>query len=175
MSIFGDIKKGRIPGTKKKVPGVKQASQAADIPKKVAHEVEKQVPDAVKKELLKTLQSALRQFFALLFSPLNRKAVNLVKHTQPDTVWLTIGIVTFTISDLEGKADKLEYWLNHAPTDKNQLRRMLKDLEPADIEIALKGNIPGLSVGVGATLIYLPENFEDKLDAIWAEIRDLVK
>ncbi len=173
MSIFGDIKRGRIPGTggKGKIPN---PGKAVDVPKQVAREVEKAVPDAVKKELGKTLKSAIQQFFKLLFNPLNRKALNVLKHAAPDTVWLTVGIVTFTINDIEGKADRIEYWMQHPPVDKGGMKRMVKELQPADVEIALRGNVPGLSVGVGATLIYLPETFIDRLDGIWGEIRDFI-
>ena len=174
MSILSDIKRGRIPGTKKKIPGSKQVGQAVDIPKQVAKEVEKVVPDVVKKELGKALKTALQQFFKLLFNPLNRKAINILKAAGPDTVWLSVGIVTLTVNEVPKKIGKIEYWLEHPPIAEKQLGRMVADLAPADVEIALKGNIPGLSVGAGATLVYLPEDFVKRLPKIWHEIKDFI-
>ena len=159
MSIFGDIKKGKIPGTKHKIPG----KQAVDFPKQVAREV--------KKQLEETLQSVLKEFFKLFFYPLHKKAINVLKVGSPDTVWLSVGIVTLTITQVPSKIGKIEYWLQHPPLNQQRLKRMIEELAPADVEIALKGNIPGLSVGAGATLVYLPHEFINRLPKIWNEIK----
>ena len=139
----------------------------------VRHETESGL-DAIRKELPdveSAITAALTAFEKALAAPLLKTIVNLLENAAPNTVWLSIGPVTFTVSHVPDKIDKVRSWVDRPPKTPAEIRKLIDDLAPDDIEVALKVNVPGTqSLTLGATLVYYPATFSDRLERIWKEI-----
>lgn len=160
----------------------------ADVEK---HEVERLVKAALETEVAKQLEhmgaDAAKAFVgkvlvpvaAEIAKPMNSEfgkvASHLLEEAAPTTHWLTVGVFTFTINDGGKKVEQLNYWRNHIPQTVDDLKKLVKDLEPEDIEIALKVNVPGLPFGIGDTLVYLKGDYEEKLEKLWNAVNKFVK
>lgn len=188
MSIFDDVGrtlsgkgKGNPIGYVKKAVegGVKEVRHVAeDGVKKIQNEtkhglqqIKNELPD-IPKEIEDVLEKALQEFAKTLAGPLLKQYAKLLEVATPDTVWLSIGPFTFTVSEVPKKLDMLKSYAQNPPTGKSQIKQFVRDLEPDDVEIALKVNVPGTqSLTAGATLVYLKDNFEKKFDMILSTVR----
>ena len=145
--------------------GILQIRQETE---KGIHEVKGAVPD----EIENALKDALEDFAKALASPLLKQYAALLRSTTPDTVWLTIGPLTFTISVLAHKIEMLEAYASSPPVSKEELKKFITELEPDDVEVALKVNVPGVqSLSAGATLVYLKSSFVERIDHILDTIK----
>ena len=135
------------------------------------HKIKGEVPD-IEKYVKEGLLTALEELEKALAEPLLKSILHLLEAATPDTIWLSIGPATFTIDKVESKIDTIRHYVENPPEDASDIRKLLKDLEPADVEIALKVNVPGVqSLTIGATLVYLRDNFQEKLDEVWDAIK----
>ena len=147
--------------------GVLQIQQETD---KGLHKIRGELPD-IESAVEGALRKALEEFEKALAGPLLRQIVTLLESAAPDTVWLSIGPVTFTISQIPDKIERVKHWVNNPPQGPNDIMHLIDDLAPADIEIALKVNVPGTqSLTLGATLVYYPATFKDRLRTIWEAV-----
>jgi len=134
------------------------------------HAIRGELPD-VEGYVERALTTALTEFEKALAAPLLKTIVNLLENAAPDTVWLSIGPVTFTVSHVPDKIEKVRRYVDDPPKTPAEIRKLIDDLAPADIEVALKVNVPGTqSLTLGATLVYYPKTFKDRLERIWKEI-----
>jgi len=174
MSIFNDISKTAKHGYHE----VDHAGHAVEQGlQQIQHEVQSgvlQVRHATEEGLLKlnhevdgALKQAVEELLKELEKPLVDEVIRLLESALPDTVWLTFGPFTFTVSKLAGKMESIRKALNRPPTDLQGIKQFVEVLEPDDIEVALKIQVPGLdSLSIGATLIYLPSTFQERLHKI---------
>ena len=145
----------------------------ADIPNQVKNEVAKIVPDEVEKALKQGIEAALQEFFDLAGKGILGKLFRIMRAAAPNTFWgPTLGMVSFTISDVPSKLSKLEHWGRHPPTSKDALKRMVLDLDPDTVEITIKIQVPGIpSASTGGTLVYNTDTFLKRIDTLWDEIK----
>lgn len=147
--------------------GVLQIRQETE---KGVHTLKGALPD-IPGEVEKALEKALQEFFKALASPLLKQYAKLLEVATPDTVWLSIGPITFTVSKVAQKFQWLKDYAENPPTNKEQIKDFLVALAPDDVEVALKVNVPGTqSLTAGATLIYLKDNFEKRFEEILSTI-----
>ena len=183
MSIFDDVGravsgkgKGNPIGYVKKAVegGVREVRHVAEdgvkqIQSETKHgleQIKNELPD-IPKEIEKALERALQEFAKVLAGPLLKQYAKLLEVATPDTVWLSIGPFTFTVSEVPKKLNTLKSYAENPPAGKTRIRQFVTDLEPDDVEIALRVNVPGTqSLTAGATLVYLKDNFEQKFDTI---------
>ena len=190
MSFFKDVGrtlsgkgKGNPIGSVRHVVegGVREVRHVADIgvnqiqseTKHGLEQIKNQVPD-IPKEIERALGQALQEFAKVLAGPLLKQYAALLDTATPDTVWLSIGPLTFTVSEVPKKLHLLKGYAENPPTSKSKIKRFIKDLAPDDVEVALKVNVPGTqSLTAGATLVYLKDNFEKRFDNILSTIKIL--
>ena len=113
----------------------------------------------------------MQEFEKALAAPLLKQIVTLLEVAAPDTIWLSIGPVTFTISHVPDSIERIRHYVNDPPKSIDEIKQLVDDLAPTDIEVALKVNVPGVqSLTLGATLVYFPKTFKQRLETIWKEI-----
>ena len=134
------------------------------------HEIKGELPD-IEKYVKQGLLNALAEIEKELSQPLLKSILHLINAATPDTIWLSIGPATFTIDKVSEKIEALRGFVENPPENTDDIRHLLQELEPADVEIALKVNVPGVqSLTIGATLVYLRDNFQQKLNEIWGTV-----
>jgi len=147
------------------------AHDVAHVSDEVLKAIEHLTPAQAAHLIEKGIHEALKTFVKALESPILAINIKLLEIAEPDDDWLTIGPITFNISDVPSKIESLKSHMKHPPKGKTAMRQLIYDLKPTDIEIALKISIPGVpTLGVGNTLIYKPDTFLKKIDHIWAEL-----
>ena len=159
--------------------GVREVRHVADVgvnqiqseTKHGLQQIKSELPN-IPKEIEQALEKALQEFAKALAGPLLKQYASLLEVATPDTVWLSIGPLTFTVSEVPKKLGMLKKYATNPPTSKSQIKKFVSDLAPDDVEVALKVNVPGTqSLTAGATLVYLKDNFEKRFDTIISTIK----
>jgi len=147
------------------------AHEVSHVSQEVLKAIEHLTPAEAAHLVEKGIHEALRTFVKALESPILAINLKLLEIAEPDDDWLTIGPITFNITDVPSKIESLKSHMRSPPKGATAMKQLIYDLKPTDIEIALKISIPGVpSLGVGNTLIYRPDNFLKKIDHIWKEL-----
>jgi len=147
------------------------AHDVSHVSQEVLKAIEHLTPAEAAHLVEKGIHEALRTFVKALEGPILAVNLKLLEIAEPDADWLTIGPITFNIGDVPSKIESLKSHMKSPPKGKTAMRQLIYDLEPTDIEVALKISIPGVpTLAVGNTLIYRPDTFLHRIDHIWEEL-----
>ena len=140
--------------------------------KKEGEAIKNALPGDVEDLLKKGLEEALEEFFAILSKGFLDRYIKLLDVAAPDGAWPTIGPVALAINDIRSKIDSLKKWAKNPPHDKDSLKQFIIELGPDQVWVTLTVSVPGTdSLKAGGQLFWITENFLDRLDTLWNELK----
>ena len=97
------------------------------------------------------------------------QAVDLCQTFAPDSIKIKILAVFMVIDDIEDRINTLQRWANKPPTNKHQLKRMIRELQPTScgIEVDLQAALLIVSsdaIEVGFSATWNTDRFLERFD-----------
>jgi len=130
------------------------AALKAALPSQVTDAIEEVVEDAVK------------AFVQAAFSGSMQIVVKTIEKSAPKGVWITIGWVQLAWNDIREHWDEIRHYVEHPPSDKSQVKSMIKAFAPDQIWLNPTVKIPVIDLGVGISPFWTADEFLAIIDEI---------